>query len=350
MEFCPGGDLARVIQGRKAERKCFSEKDVTAVMLGLVQALSYCHHDVRLLHRDLKPHNVFLKGEVIVGKIEPSQIKLGDFGISKMLGATQALAQTQCGAAGGVEALLKHISTSRLDLDRARLRQQYSAELCGLLMALLAPLPDERPSLRSVQRWPLFEARAAMGVPEEAHQPKRQQKQAEVAAIPKSSHEHAAAQIARSFHRSKGKRPAGLIRKEDFPRANPQKREVPLLRPRFPRETPLLSPEKCVPQPPLRPRPLKLKMVKVTAKGAKVTDKGAAATNTMGAKVISNEAAATAKESTSNRGEVAAKGTDVSAKGTTATTAMGEATPKGTAATIAQGEASPKGAAASAAQ
>lgn len=41
MEFCPGGDLARVIQGRKAERKCFSEKDVTAVMLGLVQALSY---------------------------------------------------------------------------------------------------------------------------------------------------------------------------------------------------------------------------------------------------------------------------------------------------------------------
>lgn len=52
---------------------------------------------MRLLHRDLKPHNVFLKGEVIVGKIEPSQIKLGDFGISKMLGATQALAQTQCG-------------------------------------------------------------------------------------------------------------------------------------------------------------------------------------------------------------------------------------------------------------
>ena len=160
------------------------------------------HHDLKLLHRDLKPQNVFLKEDVSKGRIDSSQIKLGDFGISKMLAASQGLAQTQCGtplymspemcrgesytraadvwALGcimyelmtldapwlrqmgphglrGVDALMKHISNVELQIDRRALRAHYSSELCGLLMALVAPVAEHRPSLRSVSSWPLFQ-------------------------------------------------------------------------------------------------------------------------------------------------------------------------------------------------
>ena len=172
-------------------------------MRGLVKALAYCHHDLKLLHRDLKPQNVFLKDEdVSKGAIDESHIKLGDFGISKMLAASQGLAQTQCGTplymspemcrgeaydraadvwalgcimyelmtfdapwlrqmgprgVAGVGALMQQISTDELHVDRRALRQLYSRELCALLMALLAPRAEQRPSLNSILNWPLFE-------------------------------------------------------------------------------------------------------------------------------------------------------------------------------------------------
>ena len=97
-EFCRGGDLAGLISSRRRARSRFSEEEVLSIMRGLVKALAYCHHDLKLLHRDLKPQNVFLKDEVVSkGAIDESHIKLGDFGISKMLAASQGLAQTQCG-------------------------------------------------------------------------------------------------------------------------------------------------------------------------------------------------------------------------------------------------------------
>jgi len=98
MEFCDGGDLAGLISQRKRKGVKFTQIEVTSIVLGLLRALAYCHHELKLLHRDLKPQNVFIKGVVTESNpIQPSQIKLGDFGISKTLAISHGLAETQCG-------------------------------------------------------------------------------------------------------------------------------------------------------------------------------------------------------------------------------------------------------------
>ncbi len=53
----------------------------------LLSAVNFLHSR-RVLHRDLKARNVFLKNE---------SIKIGDFGISKILNGTMDMAQTFTG-------------------------------------------------------------------------------------------------------------------------------------------------------------------------------------------------------------------------------------------------------------
>lgn len=92
MECCEGGDLAQLI------RKCtnsdchFEESFIWRVLYQLSKALQGCHSfksTSSILHRDIKPANVFLDLH--------GNIKLGDFGLARILKGTNKFAQSMVG-------------------------------------------------------------------------------------------------------------------------------------------------------------------------------------------------------------------------------------------------------------
>ncbi|KAH9970160.1 kinase-like domain-containing protein [Russula compacta] len=107
MEYCGGGDLSSVIKQAQKHNRLIPEETIWHYFMQTLLALHYCHHPngnlrsgssvgdgeskerrAPILHRDLKPDNVFLD--------ENNSVKLGDFGLSKVL--TQAsLANTYVG-------------------------------------------------------------------------------------------------------------------------------------------------------------------------------------------------------------------------------------------------------------
>jgi NIMA (never in mitosis gene a)-related kinase len=86
MEYVNGGDLEQKIE--KREKQPFTEDEILFTFVQILLALAYLHKQ-HILHRDLKPQNVFLTREGIV--------KLGDFGVAKALEHTTDLAQTVTG-------------------------------------------------------------------------------------------------------------------------------------------------------------------------------------------------------------------------------------------------------------
>ncbi len=88
MDYADGGDLAQRIEAQASSRTKFSEEQVLDWFVQLCLALKHAH-DRKVLHRDLKPQNVFLTRKNFV--------RLGDFGISKVLSSTMSVAMTCVG-------------------------------------------------------------------------------------------------------------------------------------------------------------------------------------------------------------------------------------------------------------
>ena len=83
-----GGDLAQRIAAARRTRSHFSEPQVLDWFWQVASALHHVYAQ-RILHRDLKTQNIFLtRGNLV---------KLGDFGIARVLSNSKSLARTVTG-------------------------------------------------------------------------------------------------------------------------------------------------------------------------------------------------------------------------------------------------------------
>mmetsp|Transcript_41345 Transcript_41345/g.50123 ORF Transcript_41345/g.50123 Transcript_41345/m.50123 type:complete len:723 (+) Transcript_41345:289-2457(+) len=85
MEYADNGSLFQHIQRAKSP---FSESEILQMFAQLLLCLDYLHSK-KILHRDLKTKNIFIT--------KKAKIKLGDFGLSKILGSQTSFAQSAVG-------------------------------------------------------------------------------------------------------------------------------------------------------------------------------------------------------------------------------------------------------------
>ncbi|RIB12453.1 kinase-like domain-containing protein [Gigaspora rosea] len=86
MEYVKDGEFFDFI----SQKKKLSEYETRIVFKQLFDAIKYLH-DHRIAHRDLKPENILMSN---AAKLE---VKISDFGLSKLLGPEHSLMKTLCG-------------------------------------------------------------------------------------------------------------------------------------------------------------------------------------------------------------------------------------------------------------
>ena len=99
MEYADGGSLAEVLSAQAARGgQPFATVDVCRWLGQLADALIYVHSR-RILHRDIKPENIFLAEANLTNRLGSSgrNVKLGDFGVSRVLSTKSDLAATVLG-------------------------------------------------------------------------------------------------------------------------------------------------------------------------------------------------------------------------------------------------------------
>ena len=88
MEYAQCGDLSKAITARKTTKKFFDENQVLDWFTQICLAMKHVH-DRKILHRDIKGQNIFIT--------KANTLKLGDFGIARVLNKTQDKARTVVG-------------------------------------------------------------------------------------------------------------------------------------------------------------------------------------------------------------------------------------------------------------
>ena len=182
MEYADGGDLAQKIE--KRGKKLFSEEEILHDFIQIALAIKYIH-DRKILHRDLKAQNVFL--------MKDGTVKLGDFGIARVLERTMQLCKTQIGTPyylspeicegkrynsktdiWSLGCILYELCTLRHPFDAANINgllmviirgkykpisSMYSDNLRQLLAQLLTRDPAKRPSINQILRIPYIKSK-----------------------------------------------------------------------------------------------------------------------------------------------------------------------------------------------
>lgn len=179
MDYADGGDLADKIKSQRG--KLFTEREVLDLFVQLCLALKHVH-DRKILHRDIKSQNVFLSGS--------SRVKLGDFGIARVLRNTVEKARTMVGTPyylspeiieskpynfksdiWSLGVMLYEICALKPPFDASSLHllamkivrgnyspvaPHYSRDLKGLVSQMLTVDPNRRPSINQILRLPFI--------------------------------------------------------------------------------------------------------------------------------------------------------------------------------------------------
>ncbi len=181
MDYADGGDLYAKIAQYKKMGKMFSEEQVLEWFLQICLALKHIHSR-RILHRDLKTQNIFLTSK--------GDVKIGDFGIARVLQHTYDCVQTAIGTPyylspeicqekpynqksdiWSMGCILYEMLTLRHAFDANSMKglvlkilkgtyppisTMYSEDVRGLVGELLTKDPAKRPSIRQILEKPFL--------------------------------------------------------------------------------------------------------------------------------------------------------------------------------------------------
>lgn len=185
MESCDGGDLQQLIRKCRRDKVYVREETIWKMFAQLTLALSACHHHTcekdgtvqPILHRDVKPGNVFLD--------RFQNVKIGDFGLAKQLNSKSTFAYTNVGTpyymspelvnedrynessdVWALGCLLYELASLRTPFDAhnavslaikintakvPRLPRRYSDELNAIVHEMLHKSSAARPTLKRLQ-------------------------------------------------------------------------------------------------------------------------------------------------------------------------------------------------------
>ncbi|KAF4654531.1 hypothetical protein FOZ61_008195 [Perkinsus olseni] len=180
MGYADGGDLHTYLKRR---RGLLAEEEVLRMFTQLCLAIDHVHKQ-RVIHRDLKSQNVFLHGP-------QRTVKLGDFGISRVLEKTRDLARTMVGTpyylspeiimeqpygfksdVWSMGVILYEMLTLKHPFDARNIqhlavrilnlkfedpdRTRYTKETCDMVRMLLTRESEKRPSCDDILNTPLL--------------------------------------------------------------------------------------------------------------------------------------------------------------------------------------------------
>ncbi|KAG0720116.1 Serine/threonine-protein kinase Nek6 [Chionoecetes opilio] len=157
LEYCEGGDLLQEIKRQAETKRPFAEETVSEWIRQLASGLKYIHA-IRIIHRDVKPNNIFLSSN-------RKTLKIGDFGVSKllpdgslftstMLGTPvymgpEVLQGSRYGAKADMYSLgasIFHVATFSYPQPHKEVPVVYSVRLRHLIAVLMSQRPEDRPS------------------------------------------------------------------------------------------------------------------------------------------------------------------------------------------------------------
>ncbi|ESO08953.1 hypothetical protein HELRODRAFT_150398, partial [Helobdella robusta] len=187
MDYCEGGDLHNKIVAQKGV--LFSQNQILDWFIQLCLAVKHIH-DQKILHRDIKSQNIFLTKQGV--------IKLGDFGIAKLLNSTSELARTCIGTPyylspeivenkpynnksdiWSMGCVLYELTTLKHAFEAESLKvlvmkivrgsyppinQRYSLDLKNLIAHIFKKDPSDRPTVKVILKKPLLQERLKMFV------------------------------------------------------------------------------------------------------------------------------------------------------------------------------------------